>query len=82
MMIHGEVSNLVSRAPQLDGSSPVVIYLYVEDVDATLDQAVAAGAQVLIPAMNMPWGDRTGRIVDSSGHVWNVATRTESAPKV
>lgn len=82
IMIHGDVPNLASRAPQVDGSSPVVIYLYVEDVDATIGKAVAAGAHVLIPSADMPWGDRTGRIVDSSGHVWNIATRAESAIKV
>jgi PhnB protein len=80
IMIHGEFSGLASRAPQPDGSSSVVIYLYVEDVDATIAQAVGAGAKVLIPAADLPWGDRTGRIVDSSGHVWNVATRVESTP--
>jgi uncharacterized glyoxalase superfamily protein PhnB len=59
IMIHGEFPNLASRAPELDGSSSVVIYLYVEDVDITIDQAVAAGAKVLSPVTNLPWGDRT-----------------------
>lgn len=82
IMIHGEVLNLASRAPPGDGSSSVVIYLYVEDVDTTISQAVAAGAKVLIPATNLPWGDRTARILDPSGHVWNVATRLATAPDV
>jgi PhnB protein len=77
IMVHGEFPTLASRAPRLDGSSSVVIYLYVEDMDSTIDQAVAAGAKVLIPATNYPWGDRTGRIIDPSGHVWNLATRFE-----
>ena len=81
IMIHGEFSNLASRAPQLDGTSSVVIYLYVDDVDMTINQAVAAGASVLTPATNLPWGDRTGRILDPSGHVWNVATRLATAPE-
>jgi PhnB protein len=76
-MIHGEFPNLASRSPQSDGSSSVVIYLYVEDMDATIGQAVAAGAKVLSPATNLPWGDRTGRIIDPSEHVWNLATRLE-----
>ncbi len=29
-MIHGEIAHLESRQPQLDGSSSVVIYLYVQ----------------------------------------------------
>jgi PhnB protein len=75
VMIHGEFPNLASRAPQPDGSSPVVIYLYVENVDSVIERAVLAGAHVLIPVMNQPWGDRVGRIVDPAGHVWNVAAR-------
>ena len=77
VMVHGEFSNLASRAPQPDGSSSVVIYLYVGDVDKVVERAVAAGARVLIPVTNQPWGDRVGRIIDPSGHVWNVASRSE-----
>jgi PhnB protein len=80
IFLHGEVPTLGSCPPQLDGSSSVVIYLYLEDVDRVIDQAVAAGAKVLIPVTNAFWGDRVGRIVDPSGHVWNVATRTKEKP--
>jgi PhnB protein len=79
LMVHGEYPNLTSRAPQTDGSSSVVIYLYVEGVDAVMERAVAAGARVLIPAMDQFWGDRVGRIIDPSGHVWNVASRVVGA---
>ena len=75
IMVHGEVPKLASRAPQSDGSSSVVLYVYVEDVDAVIEGAVVAGARVLIPAANQFWGDRVGRIIDPAGHVWNVAAR-------
>jgi PhnB protein len=77
VMIEGEWPTLASRAPQPDGSSPVVIFIYVEDVDKAVERAVAAGAKVLIPVKDQFWGDRTGRIVDPSGHVWTVASRVE-----
>ena len=77
VMIEGEFPTLASRAPRPDGSSPVVIYVYVEDVDAAVERAVAAGATILIPVTNQFWGDRTARIVDPSGHVWTIATRVE-----
>lgn len=79
IMIHGEFSALASRAPQLDGGSSVVVYLYVDDVDATIEKAISAGAKILIPVANMPWGDRTGRILDPAGHVWNISTRFEES---
>jgi PhnB protein len=77
IMIEAEWPTLASRAPQPDGSSPVVIYVYVEDVDKVIERAVEAGAQVLLPVKNQFWGDRTGRIVDPSGHVWTISTRVE-----
>ena len=77
VLIEGEWPTLASRAPQPDGSSPVVIYVYVEDVDTVMERAVAAGARVLLPVKNQFWGDRTGRIVDPSGHVWTISTRVE-----
>ena len=77
IMIEGEWPTLASRAPQPDGSSPVVIYVYVEDVDKAIERAVAAGAKVLLPVKDQFWGDRTGRIVDPSGHVWTISSRIE-----
>lgn len=77
VMIEGEWPTLTSRAPMPDGSSPVVIFVYVEDVDQTVERAVAAGAKVLVPAQNQFWGDRTASIMDPSGHVWTIASRIE-----
>jgi len=77
IMIEGEWPGLASRAPQLDASSPVVIYVYVEDVDKVIGRAVAAGATILTPVKDQFWGDRTGRIIDPSGHVWTISSRIE-----
>ena len=77
IMIEGEWPGIVSRPPQPDGSSPVVIYVYVEDVDAVVERALTAGAKVLLPVKDQFWGDRTGRILDPSGHVWTISTRIE-----
>jgi PhnB protein len=54
--------------------SPVTIHLYVEDVDATVERAVAAGAKVTMPVEDMFWGDRYGKLEDPFGHYWSVAT--------
>lgn len=56
IMIEAEWPTLPSRVPRPDGSSPVVIYVYVEDVDATVARAIAGGAQVLFPVQNQFWG--------------------------
>lgn len=77
IMIEGVWPTLSSRSPQTDGSSPVVVYVYVEDVDTVIERAVAAGAKVLMPVKDQFWGDRTARIMDPAGHVWTVSTRIE-----
>jgi PhnB protein len=77
IIIEAEWPTLASRAPQPDGSSPVVIFVYVEDVDKAVARAAAAGATILLPVKNQFWGDRTGRIIDPAGHVWTISTRIE-----
>lgn len=77
LVVQAEFPTLASRAPVSDGSSPVVIFVYVADVDRTVERAAAMGARILIPPQDQFWGDRTARIVDPSGHVWTVASRIE-----
>ncbi|HEV8673626.1 MAG TPA: VOC family protein, partial [Methylomirabilota bacterium] len=54
--------------------------LYVEDVDATVKTAVAAGARVLRPVEDKFYGDRSGTIEDPFGHHWHVSTHQEDVP--
>jgi PhnB protein len=77
IMFEAEWPGVTSRPPQPDGSSPVVIYVYVEDVDKTVERAVDGGAKILFPVQNQFWGDRIGWVMDPSGHVWTIATRIE-----
>ena len=59
----------------LKGTS-VVIHLYVDDVDAFSTRAAAAGAKITMPAADMFWGDRYGKLRDPFGHKWSIATHT------
>jgi PhnB protein len=77
LMLEAEWPTLPSRAPSMDGPPSVVIYLYVEDVDATVARAVRHGATLVVPIETHFWGDRIGWIRDPSGHMWTIATRVE-----
>ena len=77
IMIESEWPQMTNRAPQMDGSSPVILFVYVEDVDEAVNKAVDKGARILMPLQNQFWGDRTAWIMDPSGHVWTVASRVE-----
>jgi PhnB protein len=77
LMLEAEWPTLPSRAPKPDGSSPVVIYLYVEDVDATVARALERGGKLVVPVETQFWGDRMGWVQDPQGHMWTIATRVE-----
>ena len=62
--------------PKSLNGSPVTIHLFVEDVDATVARAVAAGATITMPLADMFWGDRYARLDDPFWHHWSVATHT------
>jgi PhnB protein len=74
IMLADENSNMGFRNPKAYGGTPVSLLLYVNDVDATIPRAVAAGAKVLKPIQDQFYGDRSGTIHDPFGHVWTVAT--------
>jgi PhnB protein len=59
------------------GGTPVSLHLYVEGVDAAFAKAVGAGATVLMPLMDMFWGDRFCKLSDPFGHHWSLAQHME-----
>ncbi|MGV0642023.1 VOC family protein [Mycolicibacterium sp. XJ879] len=61
-----------SVTPEALGGSPVTIHLTVTDVDAKFQQAVDAGATVVMPLEDMFWGDRYGEVRDPFGHMWSL----------
>jgi PhnB protein len=77
VMLSDEHPEMGFRSPQAIGGSPVSIMMYVEDVDKTFSQAVAAGAKVKMPVANQFYGDRAGSFTDPFGHEWHVATHVE-----
>ena len=77
IMLADEYPDYGNVSPKTLGGSSVRLHMYVEDVDAFFEKAVAAGAKVLIPVADQFYGDRSGRLEDPFGHVWHVATHTE-----
>lgn len=74
LMLVDEMPEHGALGPKALKGSPVTIHLYVENADATFEQAVAAGAKVTMPLADMFWGDRYGQLEDPFGHRWSVAT--------
>jgi PhnB protein len=55
----------------------VTILVYVDDVDAVFDRALAAGARAIEEPTDQFYGDRAGQFEDPFGHRWSVATHVE-----
>jgi PhnB protein len=65
------------QPPSERGGPTGSVFMYVDDVDATFEQAQSAGAEVVMPLEDMFWGDRFGTLSDPFGHVWSIATHKE-----
>lgn len=61
-----------SMTPPALGGTPVTIHLTVTDVDEKFQQAVDAGATVVMPLEDQFWGDRYGMVRDPFGHQWSL----------
>ena len=77
LMLADEFPAMGVKGPKSIGGSPVTLHLYVQDVDAAYDKAIAAGATVVMPVADMFWGDRYGRLRDPFGHEWSIATHKQ-----
>jgi PhnB protein len=81
VMLSDEWPEMGHSGPAAFGGSPVALHIYLDDVDATAERAVAAGATMKQPPKDEFWGDRMGTIVDPFGHIWLIATHVEDVPE-
>jgi PhnB protein len=77
VMLSDEHPQMGYKSPATIGGTAGGIHLYVEEVDALFNRAVAAGAKVTRPLANQFYGDRTGSLIDPFGHMWSLGTHRE-----
>ena len=75
IMLADEFPEINFLSPQSIGGTPVNILIYVKDVDALVDQATAAGAKLMRPVEDQPFGSRVCVLEDPFGHSWSFATQ-------
>jgi PhnB protein len=80
VMLADDFPQFATRSPKELGGTSVSVFMYVEDVDAVVKQAVDAGATVTMEVADQFWGDRFGSVQDPFGHVWSLATHVEDVP--
>jgi PhnB protein len=57
-----------------------MLYVYVDDIDATFQRALAAGAASVQAPADQFYGDRSGGVRDAFGNLWWIATHIEDVP--
>jgi PhnB protein len=57
--------------------TPAFLRLYIEEVDASYQRALKAGAISVTKPTNMPWGDRSCRVADPFGNLWWIMSHVE-----
>jgi PhnB protein len=77
VMLADEYPDFGALSPPTIGGTPVSLHLYVEDVDAVVARAEAAGATVLRKLTDEFFGDRVAMLADPFGHKWHLATHKE-----
>ena len=80
IMLGDQNPDMDVRGPRAIGGTPMMLHVYVEDVDSVFERAIGAGAKALRPVEDQFYGDRSGRFEDPFGHRWDVATRVEDVP--
>lgn len=71
----GDSLVLVSSGGDVRGAMPAFLYVYVDDVEATFERALAAGADTIEPPIDTPYGDRRAMVRDPFGNVFQIAHR-------
>jgi len=77
IMLADEHPEMGALSPKSIGGSPITFYLYVENVDHVVEQAVAVGAKLFRPVTTQFYGDRSGGVEDPFGYKWYIATHVE-----
>ena len=77
IMLSDEFPEMGNRSPKSVGGTPVILSVYVEDVDGVFGQAIDLGAKSVQEVENQFYGDRSGQFQDPFGHRWSVATHVE-----
>jgi PhnB protein len=78
VMLADEYAEMDFFGPQKRGGTTVHLHVYVKDVDAMAERAVAAGAKLIREVKDQFYGDRSGSLQDPFGHVWHLATHKEA----
>lgn len=77
LMLSEEYPEMGVRSPDGLDATPVTLHLHVEDADATVARAVAAGGTLERDLQDHFYGERSGTVRDPFGHRWLIGHAIE-----
>lgn len=77
VMLSDEFPEMGIRSANTIGATPVTIHLHVDDADAMIQRAVAAGATLEREPTDAFYGERSGSVRDPFGHRWLIGHSIE-----
>ena len=80
VMIADEFPERGIVSPRTLGGTYGALVLATDDVEPAWQRALEAGAEVFHPLQDTFWGDRSGQVVDPSGHRWGFAQHVRDVP--
>ncbi len=78
VMLSDEYPEMGLVGPQTRGGTVMSMHLHVDDADALIARAVAAGAVLVRAAADHFYGERSGTVRDPFGHEWNIGHSIET----
>jgi PhnB protein len=76
-MLADEAPEWGHKSAKTMGGTPIVLCIYVPNVDALADRFVKAGGKMLKALANQFYGDRSGQFEDPEGYKWTLAQHVE-----
>lgn len=77
IMLSDEYPEYGIQGPAAFGGTGSSVHLHVDDVDAVTQQAVAAGAKLLMEPADQFYGERSSKVLDPFGHEWLLGSSIE-----
>jgi uncharacterized glyoxalase superfamily protein PhnB len=77
VMVSEEYPEYGIVGPRGGSSTGCRLHLHVDDADAMIERAVAAGATLVMAPQDQFYGERAGRVRDPFGHEWLIGHEIE-----
>jgi PhnB protein len=80
VLLAEEFPDMGIAAPAGGEHRPILLQVYVPDVDTVYAAALEAGATSEMEPTDAFWGDRHAQFTDPAGHLWGISARQAERP--